>query len=151
MKQYRITIDGCIYEVQIDDPSARPVTARLSGVAFSVDVETVRPTAQTGSARAGTSAGSVVPSMSATSEVEPEKGATLTGRQSLAAPIPGIVSSVVVKTGQTVKPGDELLTIEAMKMFNVIRSPWAGTASSVHVTLGKRVSQGEPLVTFTPI
>ena len=44
MKQYRITIDGRIYEVQIDDPLARPVTARLSGVAFSVDVETMRPT-----------------------------------------------------------------------------------------------------------
>ena len=47
MKQYRITIDGRIYEVQIDDPLARPVTARLSGVAFSVDVETVRPTTDT--------------------------------------------------------------------------------------------------------
>ncbi len=44
MKQYRITIDGQIYEVQIDDPLARPVTARLSGVAFSVDVETTRLT-----------------------------------------------------------------------------------------------------------
>ena len=39
MKHYRVTIDGRLYEVEIDDPRARPVTARLSGTAYSVDIE----------------------------------------------------------------------------------------------------------------
>ena len=43
MKRYRVTVDGRIYDVEIDDPDARPVTARLSGFAFSVDVEPARP------------------------------------------------------------------------------------------------------------
>ena len=145
MKQYRITIDGRIYEVQIDDPLARPVTARLSGVAFSVDVETVRPATEAESDQPGAS--EAVPPGDGT---PPETGAAVTGQQSLTAPIPGVVSSVAVRAGQTVEHGDELLTIEAMKMFNVIRSPWAGTVATVHVTESKRVSQGEPLVTFTP-
>jgi biotin carboxyl carrier protein len=59
------------------------------------------------------------------------------------------VSSVEVTAGQTVEHGDELLTIEAMKMFNVIRSPRAGTVATVHVAAGKSVAQGEPLVTFS--
>lgn len=147
MKQYRITLDGRIYEVQIDDPLARPVTARLSGVAFSVDVETMRPTKDE---EQGDPAASVDASPSEDAASEPSAEGTVTGQQSLPAPIPGVVSSVVVKPGQSVEHGAELLTIEAMKMFNVIRSPVAGTIATVHVAAGKRVSQGEPLVTFRP-
>ncbi len=137
MKQYRITIDGRIYEVQIDDPLARPVTARLSGVAFSVDVETMRPTTDDD------------PAVSVDTSPSDGAGDAVTGQQSLPAPIPCVVSSVEVTAGQTVERGDELLTIEAMKMFNVIRSPRAGTVATVHVAAGKSVSQGEPLVTFS--
>ena len=66
------------------------------------------------------------------------------------APIPGVVANVSVKSGQTVGRGDELVTLEAMKMMNVIRSPWDGTVANVHVSEGSRVVQGEPLVTFVP-
>ena len=34
VKRYRVTIDGRIYDVEIDDPRARPMTARLSGTAY---------------------------------------------------------------------------------------------------------------------
>ena len=159
MKQYRITIDGRVYEVQIDDPQSRPVTARLAGVAFSVDVETMRPIKDEESDDQATSidVSSTVATSSAvgtaTAENAPSKPGsetTITGQQSLPAPIPGVVTSVAVRPGQSVEHGDELLTIEAMKMFNVIRSPWSGTVATVHVGEGKRVSQGEPLITFRP-
>ena len=68
----------------------------------------------------------------------------------MTAPIPGVIASVAVSAEQTVERGDELLTLEAMKMLNVIRSPWAGTIATVHVVEGARVVQGEPLVTFVP-
>jgi biotin carboxyl carrier protein len=38
-----------------------------------------------------------------------------------------------------------------MKMFNVIRSPWAGTIAAVHVGEGRRVMHGDPLITFLPV
>ncbi len=66
----------------------------------------------------------------------------------MTAPIPGVVASVVANVGQVVKRGDELLTLEAMKMFNVLRSPWAGTVTTLHVSKGEHVDQGQPLVTF---
>ena len=68
----------------------------------------------------------------------------------MTAPIPGVVASVSVKAGQTVARGDELVTLDAMKMLNVIRSPWDGTVATVHVATGAKVVQGEPLVTFVP-
>jgi biotin carboxyl carrier protein len=68
----------------------------------------------------------------------------------MTAPIPGVVLKVSVLPGQKVERGDELLTIEAMKMFNVMRSPSSGTIATVHIKDGDRVVQGQPLVTFAP-
>jgi biotin carboxyl carrier protein len=70
--------------------------------------------------------------------------------RTLTAPIPGTVVSVAARVGQVVQRGDELLTIEAMKMFNVIRAPWAGTVEAVQTAEGRRVAQGELLMTFAP-
>lgn len=145
MNRYRVTVDGRIYDVEIDDPHARPVTARLSGSAFSVEVEPAReenddavddvptPSEPTGA-----------PTPTTTGD------AAVGGPQAMTAPIPGVVAAVSVKPGQTVVRGDELVTLDAMKMLNVIRSPWDGTVATVHVTTGSKVVQGEPLVTFVP-
>ena len=66
------------------------------------------------------------------------------------APIPGVVAKVTARRGRTVSRGDELLTIDAMKMFNVMRSPWAGKVTAIHVKDGDQVVQGQPLVTVKP-
>ncbi len=152
MKRYRVTIDGRIYDVEIDDPRARPVTARLSGVAYSVDVEPARSSDTDASVPA--SADGAEPDRAPPPDAAPEApvmtGPIVGDAQALTAPIPGVVASVVATVGQAVERGDELLTIEAMKMFNVMRSPWAGTVATIHVTEGERVVHGQPLVTFGP-
>ena len=150
MKRYRVTIDGRIYDVEIDDPRARPVTARLSGVAYSVDVEPVRSSDTDASVLA--SADGAEPDRAPPPDEAPDApvmtGPIVGDAQALTAPIPGVVAAVVATVGQAVERGDELLTIEAMKMFNVMRSPWAGTVATIHVTEGERVVHGQPLVTF---
>lgn len=138
MNRYRVTVDGRIYDVEIDDPHARPVTARLSGFAFSVDVEPARPEPEDDGAVDDAPAPTVA------------GDTAVGGPQAMTAPIPGVVAAVSVKAGQTVKRGDELVTLDAMKMMNVIRSPWDGTVATVHVAMGSKVVQGEPLVTFVP-
>lgn len=138
MRRYRVTVDGRIYDVEIDDPQARPVTARLAGFAYSVDVDLPR---EDDAASADEEAPAAV---------VPAVDTTVGGPQAMTAPIPGVVAAVAISPGQTVTRGDELLTLEAMKMMNVIRSPWDGTVSTVHVVQGDRVVQGEPLVTFVP-
>ena len=152
MKRYRVTIDGRIYDVEIDDPHARPVTARLSGVAYSVDVEPDRVVDDTSPRREPDTDGPRPDRQPAppTAPVESGDDPVVAGPRAMTAPIPGVVAAVMVSAGQTIKRGDELLTLDAMKMMNVIRSPWAGTIATVHVEKGDRVVQGEPLVTFVP-
>jgi len=65
---------------------------------------------------------------------------------SLKAPMPGKVLRVDVKEGQTVKKGDSILILEAMKMENAIKAPGDGTVKSVRVKAGDAVEKGEVMV-----
>jgi len=143
MRRYRLTVDGHVYDVEIDDPRARPVVARVEGDTFLVDVEPGTP--REPAEELVPAAPAVVPAPILAGPAAPVRTA---GDKVLTAPIPGTVVKVVATAGKSVQRGDELLTIEAMKMFNVIRSPRAGTISSVHVSERARVSQGDLLVTF---
>lgn len=60
--------------------------------------------------------------------------------------MPGLIAKIKVKEGDTVKKGDGLLTIEAMKMENEIRSPISGIVEAVKVTEGTVVEKNVVLV-----
>jgi biotin carboxyl carrier protein len=60
--------------------------------------------------------------------------------------IPGVVQEVYVREGQTVRPREPLLVIEAMKMQNDIIAPAGGVVRKVHVRTGQQVAKGELLV-----
>merc|ERR1711924_269749 len=58
-----------------------------------------------------------------------ETSTTDSGRPTISAPMPGRVFKVSVQSGQTVKAGDTLVTMEAMKMEHVISSPIDGVVN----------------------
>lgn len=62
------------------------------------------------------------------------------------APMPGVVSEVLVKTGAEVAAGDVLLRIEAMKMQNNIFAPATGVVGEILVTSGTEVTDGQELL-----
>ncbi len=75
--------------------------------------------------------------------VAPAKPASApAGGTSITAPMPGTILSVNVKDGQTVKKGDVLMILEAMKMENEITAPVDGKVSSVSVSKGTAVESG---------
>lgn len=61
------------------------------------------------------------------------------GGQQIKAPMPGTILDVRVQAGQTVKKGQVLVILEAMKMENEIQAPCDGTVSSVSVRKGDSV------------
>ena len=67
------------------------------------------------------------------------------GAQTINAPMPGTILKVNVSNGQSVKKGDVLMVLEAMKMENEILAPADATVSSVNVAQGATVESGAVL------
>jgi pyruvate carboxylase subunit B len=64
--------------------------------------------------------------------------------------MPGTVVDILIKAGKTVKAGDPVLVIEAMKMENEVSAPVSGTVKSVNVAKGDSVNPDEALVEIEP-
>jgi len=64
----------------------------------------------------------------------------------LEAPMPGVVTKVMVTVGEEVAKGQPLVALEAMKMEHLIRAPHAGTVKTVSASPGQMVQAGEALV-----
>ncbi len=62
------------------------------------------------------------------------------------APMPGIIIGVEIKEGDSVKEGDTLLILEAMKMENAITSPKDGIIKSINIELNDTVEKGKLLI-----
>ena len=64
------------------------------------------------------------------------------------APLPGTITEMKVKVGDTVKNGDTVVVLEAMKMQNNIEAECDGTVTSVLVNPGDTVMEGDTLITI---
>ena len=68
------------------------------------------------------------------------------GDGAIRSPMPGKVTGLSVKKGETVKKGQPLLVLEAMKMEHALTAPFDGTVEEVAVALGAQVTEGAVLV-----
>lgn len=139
--QVRVQIGGQSYTVEVGDLRARPILATVAGESFAVWPE------EGESMATAQSAPSVVPPLSVPSTRA--GGATDAKTESLVrAPLPGDIVAVAVVPGAQVAVGQELCTLESMKMKNSVRSVRAGVIKTVFVSVGDRVVHGQPLVEF---
>lgn len=60
--------------------------------------------------------------------------------------IPGTIMEIQVKEGQTVEEGEELLTLEAMKMNNKLTAPFSGKIKKIEVTPGDKIPKGTLMI-----
>lgn len=66
----------------------------------------------------------------------------------LKAPMPGLILDILVKPGQEIKKGDQLMILEAMKMENVLKAPGDSIVTSIEVSKGNSVEKGQILIKF---
>ena len=131
-----ITIEGKQYQVSIDDLNTRPILAEVDGKVYEVWPE------DADSPVASAPQPHKLPHQPAQLRLLPQRSKTLT------APLPGVIISVEVREGQTVKTGQELYVLEAMKMKNSILADRDGKIAAIHISAGDQVSHNQPVMTF---
>lgn len=123
-KKFRITVDGRQYDVTVEDLSETPSYTIPSPGDMSV------PTTPTPAPAAPASA----------------PGAAGPGAE--ASPLAGVIIAIEVTPGQTVKEGDKVMTLEAMKMKTAIISHHNGQVKNIAVKVGDAVEAGQVLLTI---
>lgn len=125
MKKLRITVDGKVFDVsvelldQVSSTTAAPVPAAASAPAASAPVAAPAPA--------------------------PAPAPAAAGAGEIPSPLAGKVVSLDVAPGTAVKAGDQIMTLEAMKMNTIIYAPSAGTITAFCVSAGDTVQEGQPL------
>ena len=79
----------------------------------------------------------------------PESAAPAAGAGSVPSPLAGKVVSISVNVGDSVKEGDTVIVLEAMKMNTLVTAPATGTVSAILVKPGDAVEEGQALVTIS--
>ena len=105
MKKYRVTVNGTVYEIELEE---------LTGAALSAPAAPAAPAA----------------------------AAAPAGGEQVTSPMPGTILAVNVAVGDTVKRGQVLMILEAMKMENEIMCPCDGKIASVNTSKGSSVESG---------
>ncbi len=157
MKSYKFRINGNEYNVEINSVEGNIADVTVNGADYKVEME-----------NAGTSAGSVTGTGSnsanntgrnaAKAVAEPaeatepaearatKQSAPAGAGKPVTSPLPGVIIEVSVKEGQTVKAGQKVAVLEAMKMENEIQAPADGTVTAILVNKGDSVLEGAEIV-----
>ena len=134
MKEYKYTIDGKEYKVEIGDINENVADVTVNGESFKVEMEpepepekkkvvVAAAAAQAESADAGTAS-----------------AANVNTANAVKAPLPGVITEIKVNVGDTV------VVLEAMKMANNIEAEKGGKVTAICVKQGESVMEDSPLV-----
>jgi biotin carboxyl carrier protein len=140
MKEYKYTINGNKYEVVICDITDNIATLSVNGEEYTVEMEkqaepekkkpVVRPAAAAASDDSAPAADK----------------AAVNKANAVKAPLPGVITDILVAEGDEVKAGDTLLVLEAMKMANNIEAEKDGKVTAICVQPGQSVMEDDALV-----
>lgn len=150
MKQYKYKVNGAQYDVTIDSIVGNKAKVEVNGIPFEVEmqgsslVEADLPTQAPieGATPAAAPATPVPAAAPAAPAAGPGAG------NPVKAPLPGVVTKLLVAAGQAVKKGDTVLVLEAMKMENNITAESDGSVTGICVAPGDSVMEGTVLLTI---
>lgn len=130
--KYKVTLNDRVYEVEVEH-----------GAAMLTDEYALKAPAAAAAAPAPAAA---APAPAAAPAAAPAPAAALAAGEVVKSPMPGNILRILVTQGQTVKDGDVLMILEAMKMENEIVASRSGTVAQIAVAKGAVVETGAPLV-----
>ena len=149
MRTYSYNVNGAQYDVTIESIQGQVAKMNVNGVLFDVEILGAPLTeGDLPEAAAAVAPAAAAPAPTPTAAPAPAaKGAAGAGTP-INAPLPGVVTKVLVAAGQAVKKGETVVVLEAMKMENNITAECDGSVTGVCVAAGDSVMEGTTLVTI---
>ncbi|HPW71161.1 MAG: biotin/lipoyl-containing protein [Bacteroides graminisolvens] len=140
MKQYKYKINGNLYNVTVNDIEENIARVEVNGTPYTVEMDkpvkaAPKPVTRPASAPKTSTGAPVVARPAATST-----------KSGIKSPLPGVILDIKVKEGDTVKKGQLIAILEAMKMENNINADKDGVVSAVKVNKGDSVLEGTDLI-----
>ena len=140
MKNFTFRINHNNYSVKIVSQENNAIDLEVNGTSYSVKMKEEIKTRKTPI---------LIRKPSKAVAVEPVKvNPSSSGKAKVTAPIPGVILSINVKVGDTIKENDLLLVLEAMKMENSIVAEKSGVVTAINAAVGQQVLQGEVMIEF---
>ena len=132
MRTFQVKVNGVSYQVEVEETAGGFAPAPQAAPAAAAPVPAAAPAA---------------PAPAPTAPAAPAApAAPVAGGEKINSPMPGTILDVRVSAGQSVKQGQVLCILEAMKMENEIISPRDGVIAQVVANKGASVNAGDPLM-----
>ncbi len=147
MKKYQYKVQGVDFDVEIQEVEGNIAKVNVNGIPFEVELQQPINAAKHPTIVKPKVAAPVAQAAPAAPAAAPAAAPTGTGSV-VKSPLPGTITSVHVKVGDTVAVGDTLVVLEAMKMQNNIESEFAGTVTAVNVVPGDVVLEDGVLLSI---
>jgi biotin carboxyl carrier protein len=136
MKSYKFKVNDNGYTVNIKSHEDNIINLEVNGTSYEVKMkQDIKKTKTPTLVRAASKR-----------PAEPLKVNPKSQKTKIVAPIPGVVLSIDVKVGDTLKVGDRMLVLEAMKMENNIVCEKAGTITAINIVIGQQVLHDELMI-----
>jgi glutaconyl-CoA/methylmalonyl-CoA decarboxylase subunit gamma len=143
MRKFKFAINGNQYQAEIVSIEDNIAEVDINGTVYTVEVDkNLQPTKTPKLVRSvSVPSTDVHPSVAKTSSPSAPKGGG-----TIKSPLPGVIIELHVKEGDTVKIGQKLLVLEAMKMENNIEADKEGRIASINKQKGDSVMEGDILI-----
>ena len=150
MNKYQYKVQGVDYEVEIEEVEGNIAKVNVNGIPFEVELQQpINAAKHPNIVKPKVEAPKPAPAASApVAAAAPAPAAPAGAGNAQKAPLPGTITSINVKVGDTVAVGDVVIVLEAMKMQNNIEAEYAGTITSITVNPGDSVMEGAVLLTI---
>ena len=139
MKEYKYTINGNKYEVVVGDIKDNIATLTVNGETYTVEMEKQpEPEKKKPVVKA--------PAAAASDDAPAANKAAVNKANAVKAPLPGVITDILVAEGDEVKAGDTVVVLEAMKMANNLEAEKDGKVTAICVKVGESVMEDDALV-----
>jgi len=143
MKKFKFKIQGNQYDVDIQNIDDNIAKIEVNGILYEVEVDkNLQPTKTPKLVRTD----SIPSTDSNKSTAKTNNPSDPKGGGIIKAPLPGTILSIHVNVGDSIKIGQKLIILEAMKMENNINSDKEGTVKAIKISKGDSVMEGDTLI-----